>query len=345
MTQYRINSAIHGVGVKDVGDTGSYTPVYGAQSVSSNITFNQQRYFMLGISETYQTIEDVPDISLTVNKLLDGRPMVYHLATQSATSFTLLGRQNAKCILAWSVVDDTYDSLSGTPLATAEASGLFPSSLNYTFPVDSPASEEITLVGNHIEWSAGGATKFGSAFTGTIFDNTEEPLNIAESGGIQTRDRFIFNGQSNVTLLPIRIPGISSSGTNDVNSEGFPTAKVQSVNISTDLGRENILQLGVKAPYYKSISLPVDVNCTVEVISLSGSFQSATEAGVEGNGQNTRDEAIKVVLQDGSVFDLGTRNRLQGVDFGGADTGGGNATETYNYQNGNFLTITHPQAP
>jgi len=343
--QNRINYAVQAIGIKGDGDTTSYTPVYGGQSVSMNVTFNSQRYFMLGMSNVYQNIEDTPDVSVTVSKFLDGRPLVYHLATKNVASDTLLGGLNAQCITAWSVVDDTSDSVSGTPLTTAEASGLFVSSLNYTFNTDGPFTEEVTLAGNHIEWSPGGSTKFGSAFTGTIFDNTETPLNITESGGLQTRERFIFAGQSTVSLLPSDIPGITSSGFNPTGADGYPVAKVTSISLSADFGRENVNQLGIKAAYYKNASLPIDVNTTIDVNSLSGNYISATNAGIYGNGDNTQDQPIKIVLKDGSIFDLGTKNRLQSVEYGGGDTGGGESTDSYNYQNANFLIISQPQDP
>jgi len=61
--------------------------------------------------------------------------------------------------------------------------------------------------------------------------------------------------------------------------------------------------------------------------------------------ENTADQTIKIFLRDGTVFDLGTKNRLQSVANTGGDAGGGNATMTYNYRNFNKLTVTHPQDP
>lgn len=342
MVQNRIHFACNAVGIKKDGDTGDYTPIHGAQTLGLSTVFNNERYFELGQSEIYQNIEDVPDISITINKFLDGHPLVYLLATEDAPSATLLGRQNEKSIVAWSVVDDTFDSVSGTPLTTFESSGCYVSSLNYTFGVDGPFTEDITLVSNQCFWSPGGTTLYGSAFDGTIFDNTDTPLNITESGGIQTRQRMIFNGQANITLLPRDINGITTSGTNELRSDGFQTVHVQNITIGAELGRENALELGKKAPYFRAMTLPVDIDCTIEVNSVSGNYISATEAGVYGNGNNSRDEAIKIVIQDGTIFDLGSRNKLQNVDYGGGGTDGSFGTDTYTYQGANNLTITMP---
>jgi hypothetical protein len=330
MSNRRISFATQAVGVKPVGDTGGYTAVHGAQSVGLTTTFNTERYFELGQSAIYQNIEDIPDVQVVINRFCDGHPLVYHLATEGSTADTLLSRQNQECIVAWSVVPDTFDSVSGVPLAVAEASGLLVSSYGVTIATDGPATEDLTLAGNDLQWSAGGATIYGTAFTGEIFDNTDTPLNISESGGLQTRERVVFSGQDNVTLLPAEIPGITSSGTNE-QTAGDYAAHVQSVSISTDLGREDILELGRKAPYFKS---------TIEVISLSGSYINAKE-----DQDNTSDQTIKIVLKDGTIIDLGTRNRLQSVEESGGDTSGGNRTLSFNYQTANQMTVTHPQNP
>ena len=50
-------------------------------------------------------------------------------------------------------------------------------------------------------------------------------------------------------------------------------------------------------------------------------------------------KAIKIVLCDGTTFDLGRRNKLTSVAYAGGDTGGGNATLTYSYQT--FIDFFH----
>ena len=49
-----------------------------------------------------------------------------------------------------------------------------------------------------------------------------------------------------------------------------------------------------------------------------------------------------IVLEDGTTFDLGTKNRLSSVSYGGGDAGGGNATMTFSYTTFNQLDITPP---
>jgi hypothetical protein len=45
------------------------------------------------------------------------------------------------------------------------------------------------------------------------------------------------------------------------------------------------------------------------------------------------------------TIDLGTKNKLQSVSYGGGDTGGGNVTNTFNYSNFNDFSVTHSGDP
>jgi hypothetical protein len=58
-------------------------------------------------------------------------------------------------------------------------------------------------------------------------------------------------------------------------------------------------------------------------------------------------ETIKVQMQEGLVLDMGTKNKLASVNYGGANAGsrGGNGTVTYNYTTFNDMTVQHPADP
>jgi hypothetical protein len=132
---------------------------------------------------------------------------------------------------------------------------------------------------------------------------------------------------------------------------GSPIAHIQSCTISTDFGREDILELGRKAPYYRAPNFPVEVTCELEVISTSGDFVSAYEEGkpaynnTVNEGNNTAEETILIVLDDNTKFNLGSKNRLSSVTYGGGDAGGGNATMTFSYSTFNDLIVTHNLDP
>ena len=89
------------------------------------------------------------------------------------------------------------------------------------------------------------------------------------------------------------------------------------------------------------MNLPVDVKTDIELISLSGDLISVSES----SSSNTSNQTIRVVLTEGLMVYLGTKNRLNNVSYGGADAGGGNATMTYSFTNSNFMTVTHPRDP
>jgi len=50
-------------------------------------------------------------------------------------------------------------------------------------------------------------------------------------------------------------------------------------------------------------------------------------------------------MREGTDLDLGTKNKLASVTYGGGDAGGGNVVVTYNYSNFNVLVIKHPEDP
>ena len=120
---------------------------------------------------------------------------------------------------------------------------------------------------------------------------------------------------------------------------------LQNVTVSTDFSREDILELGRKTPYARPATFPIEVSCEIEAITTSGDFVNAYEFGdsaldtTSASGNNTSEEDIFFATRAGYGFDLGRKNRLASVSYGGGDAGGGNATCTYSYNNFNELDI------
>lgn len=342
MTQNRVWWGVSALGIKANGSSGGYTTVHGLQSLGTTTKIDIRKIFEIGQSEIYENVEELPDVEMTAEKVFDGYPILYHLATPSATSSSLLGRSNDKCIAAIAVYGDTQDSASGTALAVLEMSGLFINSWNAEFTVDGDAKESCSFVGNNRLWKVGGTSAYGTAFNGTLFDNTDTPLAITGSGGVQQRENVIWDGASTsvITVLPLDIPGISSSGTNNLTN-GIRGAHVQKITVSADFGREAMKELGQKGPYHRYMNLPVEVKTDIEIMALSGDMITVSESAAS----NTSDRTMRVVLTEGLNVYLGTKNRLNNVTYGGTDAGGGNATITYSYTNANSLTVTHPRDP
>jgi hypothetical protein len=65
------------------------------------------------------------------------------------------------------------------------------------------------------------------------------------------------------------------------------------------------------------------------------------------NNTNLVEEPIKIVMKEGLVLDMGTKNMLSSSNLGGANAGarGGNATTTLSYTNFNDLSVSHPRDP
>lgn len=341
--QQRTWWAVQAVGTKPDGDTGAYTEIHGLQSVGMNANFNLQNFFELGQAAIYEAVEDLPEIEVTMEKKLDGYPLMYHLVTEGAPSNTLAGRSNQRCILALSVFGDTQDAASGTPLVTAHASGMYCNSVSYTFSVDDAFTENVTLVGNNIVHKAGGDSIYGSTFAGTIFDNTDEPLAITGSGGIQFREDFLY-GSGN-TRLPRQIPGVGLSGYVVADTDGQYPVHATSVSVSFDLNRENKNELGRKGPYARTVGFPVEVSTEITIVALSGVMIDATEEGALGNGTNLQNEYILIKSREGIEIDLGDKNKLQSWSRSGGDAGGGDAEITFSYVGNNICVVTHPQDP
>lgn len=354
MANRRIFYACQAVGIgKDgapLSDNTYFREVRGLQSVGINTTFNLEQVFEIGMISIYENIENIPDVEITLEKVLDGHPLIYHLATSDNSSTgTLVGRSNAKAGLALSIVDDTFEAASGTPNTTCFISGCFVSQISYKVGVDGNATESVTMVANNKTWSTG--TTWTADFRPSDdggwdadpYDDSAPANQIAS--GVARRQHVDMSS----SVFPKCIPGINqSTGKNELDPAfGSTCFKVafQSFSASANLGREQILELGRKAPYFRYVKFPVAVTCDMEVLTKNGDGIGATEAGIVGNGNNLSNETIKLYLTEGTIIDLGTKNKLQSANYQGGGTDGGNATVTYSFQTFNDFLVQHPYDP
>lgn len=333
---------------------GSMTAVHGLQSVGITTNFNLEQVFELGQLAIYQNVENVPDIEVTLNKVLDGYPLVYTLATEEGSSVgaglvaadaSIAGRQNARTDMKLAIFADTKVASSGNSIHAVTCSGMYVSSVSYTFPVDGNFTEDVTLVGNNKVW--------GGTVTGA-FNNSDEPESASGVGRRQ------FLDMANCRF-PSQIPGISSSGINSAigGGSGF-AAHFQNITVSCDFGREAINELGTFAPYHRYVTFPVEVTSEFEVVAVSGDAINASESGyytgdgtyggsysVAGNTAacasrfNLLDQRIFLQTCEGTRIDLGNKNKLSSVNYTGGDTGGGNVSVTYSYITYNDFSVAH----
>lgn len=366
------------------GHSNGLLVLHGVQSVGVNTTFNLEQAFELGQIHIYENIENVPDVEVTLEKVLDGYPLMYHVASHGVASDTTIGTNSKSSLVARSkqrtnvylgIFPETVENIGDTVGSAAvelQMSGMYISSIGYTLPTDGNCTESLTLVGNHKSWNT-----TNSNFTINVAKQLDapkknnegrtnlidKPKNMQASnyyGGIQRRE----NVDMEASIMPACIYGVKKTASNSVASKGnnwdaskkAPIAHIQSCSMKVDLNRESVQELGRKSPYYRFANFPVEVTCEFEVISSSGDWINAYEEGytdptngfpvnTEFYGNNTAEETIMIKLHDGTVFDLGAKNRLSSVNYTGGDAGGGSATMTYSFSTYNALTVTHPQDP
>ena len=319
-TNNRIFYAIQALGlaphdvVSNGGDPSGFLTTSGVQSVGLNTTFNLEQVFELGQLELYENIEGIPDIELTVQKVLDGAALLYHMATPQATASSLVGRSNERTYAALNIYADTQNNASGTPIQTVGLSGLFVSALSYTLNVDGNCTEDLTLVGNDKEWFANGAFAGGSSFAPSGFDGTSVPFS-----GVQRREDVVMGAGAGgaVSLWPTEIPGIDGGG-NNIEAGGVFPAHIQTVTVATDLGREELFELGRRGPYHRFVTFPVEVTCAIETTSSEGDLIDA-----KAESLNLTDQVIDLLVSDTTRLNLGAKNKLASVTYGGGDAGGG----------------------
>lgn len=388
MPNNRVFYAIHSVAIKengsaptnevvpiqpgvDVDPSGRWEVVRGAQSVGMTTTFNFEQVFQLGQLEVYEYVELEPEVEFTIERVLDGTKPLWFMTTERGGTTLVERTADYKVDVAVPVYPDTQTRATGLPISMVYGSGMFLSSISYTFPVDGNFTESITLVGNDKIWSdfelAGDPypTESGAGTTGVVFndqgsDQTQlgYPANVAATwygvpnvgispfttvggedatvigSGVQRRESFDLT----CARLPTEIPGVSASGT----LEGL-VEHIQTITVSTDLGREDIFELGKKRPFFKFVTFPIEVTCAIEVITSQGDLIDAIakEPAACEKFNNTDNQEIILCLCEGLNINLGLKNRLQSVDWSGGEAGGDNVAVSYNYQNFNDLTITH----
>jgi hypothetical protein len=237
----------------------------------------------------------------------------------------LVNLANNRCGVKLNLYPDTNESATGIPLASVQCNPSYLSSVSYNFPTEGNFTEEVTLVSNDKVW-----------LTGLSAANTQPTLASTTGVGILRRGLW-----SKSSVLPTG----AGDGVTGSNKGGIPSgAKINSVKVSMQLGREQIRELGSRTPYYRYIKFPVEVSTEIEVTATEGDMVGADGAANTAcsNPKALNNKEIKIVLCDGTVIDLGAKNKLTSVNFTGGDTGGGNATITYSYRTYNDFDYTPP---
>jgi hypothetical protein len=126
----------------------------GLQSVAMTTNFNRETVFQLGQVELYEYSERQPDVEVTLEKIIDGTKPLWFMLTDP--DFTDLVGKTAfyRSDIILNIYSDTqFRANTAAPLSSVVASGMYLSTVTYTFPVDGAVTESVTLVGNDKKWA------------------------------------------------------------------------------------------------------------------------------------------------------------------------------------------------
>jgi len=351
-------------GTSTINGSGKMIIMHGLQSIGINTNFNLEQIFELGQLSLYENVETVPDIEISMEKVMDGYTMLYHAGTVSATDPTLTGRSNARADVRMVIGLDTDSAVSSGDSLAAElyCSGTYLSSAAYSMSAEGNFTETVSFVGNNKKWfSAANAQLLlgsGSSVHPVFAFGSDSP--DSPDSGIMRTNNFLtgsglrtFGGSTFVTVVPSFIQGVSNNGStlSQTSASSYRNCgtidtnlvHIQSISFNVSLGRESIQQLGTLAPYYRYTTFPVEVTTDIEVIAVGGDNIDAVEDIPSGG--NLSNHTIQTCLQDSTVIQAGNKNKLTSVSYGGGDAGGGNAAITYSLSNFNDFVVLHSGDP
>lgn len=304
--------------------SGTHLAPKGLQSVGITTNFALEQVFQLGQLELYDNIEDVPEVQVTMNKVIDGTLPLYLMCMGGGAAGSgkeLASLVNNRVDFKLQIYDDSNSAATGTVTQFVNATGMYLSSVSYTFPVDGNGTEDVTLVGNNKAWNSGTA-----------------------AASITTL------GSGTATSIARRYKVLPSQCTLPTGAGGFAAGShIQSISVSTDMGREAINELGSMGPYFRFVTFPLEVTSEFEIIAISGDQMNALDFIAGGDCttvyKNLTDKTIVVKVcgtgvNDFMQLDLGAKNKLTSVNYTGGDAGGGNATITYSFQTFNKLVVS-----
>lgn len=173
----------------------------GVQSVTTNTTFNTEQTFQLGQVELYEYSERQPDIEMTMEKILDGTKPLYMMLTDPDTSNDLIAKNNTyRSDILVEIFPDSQFRAKGAPKTAMMGSGLYLSSVTYTFQVDGPVTETCTVIGNDKIWTNYDALISGCStipYDDALTFPVSDPANTFDAPGGSPSGQFGHEDDSN----------------------------------------------------------------------------------------------------------------------------------------------------
>jgi hypothetical protein len=305
----------------------------GVQSVGITSNFTLDQAFELGQIQIYENSEEVADIEVTLEKVIDGKPLLYGQACGDSIKDNMVAAGKNRCDIYLGVYADTVANTDTASVgAVVMCSGMYVSSVSYTFPVDGNATESVTLVGNDKFWSdnvAGVVPNPDDSYGA----NPATPMDGSDTSTTSPGSGLVRRAQVDINASTIPAEVLQGTAYNaDISKSAG--AHINSISISADFGRESIMELGAFGPYHRYAGFPIEVTSEFEVTAVSGDL-----VNVSGTAENLNNRTVIIKDDAGTIINLGTQNKLSSVSYSGGDTGGGNATCSYSYSTFNDLLV------
>ena len=245
---------------------------------------------------------------------------------------------NNKCLKNYDIViiygPDDEDRLDNSnTLTNVVYKNCVITNLSYSFSVDGPATESITLLSRTAAYNMSG--------TMDEPDNTWE-TGSAQSGQTIKRSDIDFNK----TVVPTEAAG-AFQGVSDSDVH----AGLQSIDIDIAIDYTELMDVGIwrgtasgdegKQNLWRFVNLPIDVTCSFTGISRALYPYETIDVNDE---KFTNDKQIKIVTDSTyytgasptarfNIWDLGSKNYLDNISVSGGDASGGNVELTLSYRN------------
>lgn len=361
---------VSGFGVDGTETTadGNWVVPRGIQSVGFSTSVAFEPMFQLGQTEVYGRMEtQSPQVECTISKAIDGSQMLYttlnggHTAANNKAPAELASNEVQ---IALGVYAESVPYASGNTQAAVHCSGMYVSNLQIQLPLDGVATEQLTLVGDTRRWLDSSnpiAAQIGNDATERGVIGSGSAPSAYQRWTIDTANSKLPLGVKDYPLQSVNVTmAIGREVIQELGTRGkycryatFPFEVTSEFEVIA--GKHRTGDDGVSGNDQALVVSGYDFRnfagyaCASANVYSTTSYGSPNPLGADNvNGGEIdggfRDQEIKIELcgdtgSDGLTIDLGTKNRVTSVNYAGGDTGGGNVTLTYSFQNYNYLQL------
>ena len=342
-------------------EIGDWVVPQGVQSVGFSTSVAFEPMFQLGQTEVYGRMEtQSPQVECTISKAIDGTQPLY---TTLMGGHSVANNQPPAALstnaaeIALGIYAESVPYASGTTQAAVFCSGMYVSNLQIQLPLDGVATEQLTLVGDTRKW-LGSTNPIAAALdetTANVLGSGSAPSSY-QRWTLDTTNSTLPVGVKDYAIQSVNVTmAIGREVSQEIGTRGkycryatFPFEVTSEFEVIA--GKHRTGADGVSGADQALVVSGYDFRNYAGYACASDSVYDVTAgvapASVDGGEIDVgyRNQEIKVKLcgataGDSLIIDLGTKNRITSVNYAGGDTGGGNVTLTYSFQNYNYLKL------